>query len=153
MPAIVYPATLPGPSAWRVTPAERTASSGMGGNGALRPRWRDRQRDVEASWVYSPEEMRTWVDWRRDDLLLGQRRGPYDARPWGAATTSRSASRPRWPRLGPGCSVSACSTPASAGNLWHFGYIVDSGGNPITRSFAIGDPVIFESTTLKFLMS
>jgi hypothetical protein len=37
---------------------------------------------------------------------------------------------------------------ATAGNLLKFGSIVDSNGDPITRSFSIGDPVSFAAGTL-----
>jgi hypothetical protein len=37
---------------------------------------------------------------------------------------------------------------STAGNLLEFGDIVDAGGTPITRSFAIGDPVEFAAGTL-----
>jgi hypothetical protein len=39
---------------------------------------------------------------------------------------------------------------ASGGNLWISGAIVNSGGTPITRSFAIGDPVEFAAAALRF---
>jgi hypothetical protein len=38
---------------------------------------------------------------------------------------------------------------SSGGNLLHWGEIVDSAGDPITRSFSVGDEVKFEAGTLK----
>jgi hypothetical protein len=37
---------------------------------------------------------------------------------------------------------------SSGGNLICYGPIVDSGGNPVTRSFATGDPVVFAAGAL-----
>lgn len=42
---------------------------------------------------------------------------------------------------------------STAGNLLEFGSIVNSSGDPITRSFAIGDPVVFAIGTLKCLLT
>ncbi len=41
----------------------------------------------------------------------------------------------------------------SAGNQRRFGVIVDSGGAPITRSFAIGEAVSFPAGTLRLYMN
>jgi hypothetical protein len=37
---------------------------------------------------------------------------------------------------------------AAAGNLWDFGYIIDADGNPISRSWSIGDELLFGPGTM-----
>jgi hypothetical protein len=72
MTAIVYPASLPGPSAWVAQGPDRRALSSLPGNAVHRPRWRDRIATVEAQWHYSATEMAAWRAWYEDDLLDGQ---------------------------------------------------------------------------------
>jgi hypothetical protein len=74
MTAVVYPASLPGPSSWVVQGPDRRASSSLPGNAAHRARWRDRIVNVEAQWLYAADEMATWRAWYEDVLLYGQRR-------------------------------------------------------------------------------
>jgi hypothetical protein len=72
--AIVYPTSLPVPSAWVTVARERRAQSqGDGVKSAPRARSRDRIVDVEARWIYTPGEMATWVPWYEDTLLDGTR--------------------------------------------------------------------------------
>jgi hypothetical protein len=73
MTAIVYPVGLPAPTQWTATPRERRASSALPGNTQLRGRSRDQITDVEASWIYSPDEMGEWRTWYEDTLLYGMR--------------------------------------------------------------------------------
>jgi hypothetical protein len=73
MTAIVYPVGLPAPTQWVATPRERRASSALPGNTQLRGRSRDQITDVEASWIYSPDEMGEWRTWYEDTLLYGMR--------------------------------------------------------------------------------
>jgi hypothetical protein len=73
MTAIVYPVALPAPTQWVATPRERRASSSLPGNTQLRVRSRDQITDVEASWIYSPDEMGEWRTWYEDTLLYGMR--------------------------------------------------------------------------------
>jgi hypothetical protein len=73
MTAIVYPVGLPAPTQWVAVPRERRASSSLPGNTQLRGRSRDQITDVEASWIYSPDEMGEWRTWYEDTLLYGMR--------------------------------------------------------------------------------
>jgi hypothetical protein len=74
MTAIVYPTSLPVPSAWVTVARERRAQSqGDGVKSAPRARSRDRIVDVEARWIYSPGEMAVWTPWYEDTLLDGTR--------------------------------------------------------------------------------
>lgn len=41
---------------------------------------------------------------------------------------------------------------SSGGNLRHWGYITDTGGSPITRSWADGDVVMVEAGALQFVI-
>jgi hypothetical protein len=72
--AIAYPTSLPGPGQWVTVARERRAQSqGDGVKSAPRARSVDRIADIEARWVYSPDEMAVWVPWYEDTLLDGTR--------------------------------------------------------------------------------
>lgn len=68
---IIYPASLPAPARWDMTPRERRAKSVMPGLPAARRRTSSRLLDVQAEWVYRPEHMAVWRPWFDDDLMLG----------------------------------------------------------------------------------
>ncbi len=74
MPLVVYPATLPPPSAgWTAVLRDRAARSSIPGMPQARRRWRDQVVDVTAgSWVYSGAEMATWREWFSNTLVDGQ---------------------------------------------------------------------------------
>jgi hypothetical protein len=70
---IVYPASLPAPQRWIGVPRERRALSAQPGNTQLRGRSRDLLQDIDAQWIYEPEQMEVWRAWFDDTLIKGQR--------------------------------------------------------------------------------
>lgn len=66
-----YPSALPAPLKWDMVPRERRARSGIDGKPATRNRQRDRIVDVQAQWLYTPEQMAVWVPWFETTLVLG----------------------------------------------------------------------------------
>lgn len=74
MAAVLYPPSLPGPSAYPFAARERRVAPPVDGPLDLRARAREQLVDAKGvRWLYSPAEMAVWRDWYEATLLTGQR--------------------------------------------------------------------------------
>ena len=74
MPAIAYPADLPGPLPGSMNPRPRRAASAIEGPLLQRARQRDFAGALSRyAFIYTPAQMATWLEWFRDVLLQGRR--------------------------------------------------------------------------------
>ena len=72
MVAVVYPAGLPAPRSWILSPSERRALRGVRAPSDLaRNRGRDFNARVQAEWLYGPEQLAEWLDWYEVELECG----------------------------------------------------------------------------------
>lgn len=72
MVAVVYPAGLPAPRSWSLSPSERRALRGVRAPSDLaRNRGRDFNARVQAEWLYGPEQLAEWLDWYEVELEGG----------------------------------------------------------------------------------